>query len=211
MIDTLSNNFVFNGPDHSKGSVFMIDLSNPDEIFKRLSVGVGNSDHAYHLPSIATVGTDSYPESRTVVLRHVDAAMRAIHVYADVRSPKVSQVQADPRVTVLFYDPVSRLQVRCRASVKTHIEDDIAHAAWVALPETSKAMYAALAAPSQIVSVHPSMPIPSEIADPVAFRHFTVLACYVTELDVLELNREQNRRSLLRWEDGKWREIKVAC
>lgn len=189
----------------------MIDLSNPDEIFGLLSAGVGHADHGYHLLSFATIGPDSYPECRTLVLRNVDASLRAIHVYADVRSPKVAQLQADPRVTLLFYDPVSRLQVRCRATATTHIEEDIAHAAWVALPTTSKSMYAALASPGQVVPVHPSMPMTSEIVEPVAFRHFAVVACYVNEMDVLELNREQNRRSLLRWNGENWEETKVAC
>lgn len=189
----------------------MIDFSNPAEIFRLLEQGVADPEHALHLAALATIGPGGHPECRSLILRHADFAMRSLHVYADVRSPKVAQVQAEPLVTVLSYDPVTRLQIRCRATAKTHIEDDIAHAAWLALPATSRSMYAALESPGQVVSVHPSMPIPSEIADPVAFRHFAVIACYVTEIDVLELSRQQNRRSVLRWTDAGWEETKVAC
>ncbi|WP_020471800.1 PNPOx family protein [Zavarzinella formosa] len=183
----------------------MIDLTSVSEIFAFL-----NREDGFRLLSMASLGPGFFPESRLVVRRRVDESTRSIHVHTDVRSPKIAQLQTDPRLTLLFYDPATRIQVRCRAVASIHIEDGIAHDAWLSIAPLNRVMYAAVESPGQMVEDHPPMPAIPEEDDLVAFRHFAVIVCYLTEMDVLELTADQNRRALLRWTGSGWESAKLA-
>ena len=51
---------------------------------------------------LATVCPEFGPQARTVVLREVDVASRTLLLYTDARSPKVAQLQADPRAAAVL-------------------------------------------------------------------------------------------------------------
>lgn len=191
-----------------------LNFDSPDQLISQLFASwrsaIGQREHPFYLLSLATVGNDHFPECRIVVLRQVHETLGEIQIQGDVRSPKIAQLKKDPRVTLLFYDPVRRVQIRCRGVASVHIGDALANTAWQECAPTSRAMYATKEGPSEEVEEHPFIPaIPAE-DDAWAFSHFAAIVCRLTEIDVLELAREQNRRVLLRRSTTGWELQRLA-
>ncbi|MEL6316327.1 MAG: pyridoxamine 5'-phosphate oxidase family protein, partial [Pseudomonadota bacterium] len=68
--------------------------------------------------ALATVAEDGGAEARTVVLRAADPAAAAVEAFTDARTPKLREIAAEPRVTLLYWDPRARLQGRVRGRAR---------------------------------------------------------------------------------------------
>lgn len=64
--------------------------------------------------SIATVGTDGQPSSRTVLLKFYDE--RGFVFYTNLGSRKASEIEKNPRVALLFFWPELHRQVKVRGT-----------------------------------------------------------------------------------------------
>ena len=74
-------------------------------------------EHPFKLVNLGTLGF--YPEMRTVVLRDFDDHFH-FWIYADSRTPKVSQIRKNTNVSIHAYNPKSGLQVRLRGRARLH-------------------------------------------------------------------------------------------
>jgi len=83
-----------------------------DHIWTCVEAGAGPGRSPFTLVQAATTGRDGAPQLRTVVLRQAHRAQNAVWFHADARSPKVAELHADPRISLLAYDPQSQLQIR---------------------------------------------------------------------------------------------------
>ncbi len=86
-----------------------------DLVWSRLSHGVGDPTHPARYPTLGTIGPDG-PELRTLILRRVDRGAGALELNTDMASPKVAQIEADPRVALHVWIPSDQLQIRMRAT-----------------------------------------------------------------------------------------------
>src|SRR3546814_19981312 len=89
---------------------------------------------------------------RTVVLRTVDSEARALWFYTDLRSRKIGEIQAEPRIALLFHSLSSHPQLRVQAEATLHHSDTPAPAACRATTPRH--------APDHILSAPPGPPAP---------------------------------------------------
>lgn len=172
------------------------------ELWRRLSaeleVAAASGRHPLHLFTVATVGDDGSPESRTVVLRGFDAERRELWFHTDIRSPKAAQIARDGRVALHWYDAQARLQIRIAALAEVHHADPVARDAWRASQPMSRACYGSEAAPGTPLPEFTAPPEPLDAADAAGLANFTVIRCRFAAVELLALHASGHERILLR-------------
>lgn len=159
-----------------------------------LTAAVGSARHGLHLLTVATAGTDGYPDARTVVLRHVDPLCREIRFHSDLRSPKVQALRVSPRVALHWYDPALRVQVRVAAVAVIHHGDTVAAATWNASQPMSRAIYTAAAAPGDALDAFPAGPSAPAADDDTGLGRFAVVSCRFDAVELLSLHAAGHQR-----------------
>jgi hypothetical protein len=170
-----------------------------DLIWELLEEGVQRASSPFHTPALAT-SSSAGAEVRTVVLRHADPQARTISCHTDWRSPKRRQIERDPRISWLFYDPDRKVQLRLRGSARLHKGDDYARGRWAQSNTRGRVCYSALLAPGTLVEAPPGAPKDPESG----WNNFAVLVCTLHAMDFLYLSATGHRRARLRWEGDAW-------
>jgi pyridoxine/pyridoxamine 5'-phosphate oxidase len=178
------------------------------EAWRLLEAGAAERGSPFHTPALVTVAADGAPAARTVVLRAADPAARALRCHTDLRSAKVPQIVAEPRVALLFYDAGRKIQLRVSGVARLHSGDDTARAVWARLPDGSRRTY--LVAPPGRPSPEPTSGMPSapeeggsseEDTEP-GFANFAVLHIDVQRIEWLYLAARGHRRAVFTWPGG---------
>lgn len=169
------------------------------QVWARLLRGVGDRNAPARHPTLATVSPEGWPRSRTVVLRAVNVAAGTFDIHTDLRSFKVAQLRANPRVALHVWDASAHLQTRAKALADILMGDAVAEA-WAKVPDPSRQAYGTNPAPGT--------PIPSALAydkqpDPACF---AVLRCVVQAVDVVHLGPVHRRARFERADGwaGQW-------
>jgi len=162
-----------------------VDLD-PTALWRRLARGGADPRAAFRTMIVSTIGLDGAPQSRTVVLRGVDEAARRIWFHTDARSPKAAEIQADPRVALLFWDAKAQLQLRCAADVVLRRDDAFADVEWARLSDVQRAVYETATAPGALLDADPSSARGRAV--------FVIASCAVKSIDALVLGRDGHRR-----------------
>jgi 3-hydroxyisobutyrate dehydrogenase len=190
--------------EHLYGSLGDIEA----DIWTRLEDAAGSARNDFHLPVVASVSGD-IPSLRTVVLRAASTAEKKLRFHTDIRSPKVSELLANPSIALLFYHKEHRLQLRVQGRATVDHTSDAVSMAWDATPASSRRCYLSTAAPSS-ASDSPSVGFPD------AFRHrfpsneetlpgrehFAVVMVQVQSIDWLWLNHAGHRRAQFIYHEG---------
>lgn len=157
---------------------------------------------AMHTPSVATIGLDGSPRSRTVVLRHFDRTERSIRFHTDIRSEKYAELQTDPRIAAHFYDVGEKIQLRLNGRATVHVTDSLANEAWAASQAMSRHCYVTEPAPGSVISDGGNFSIPKgrELTDD-GRRHFCAVKMVFTRLEWLWLGSDGHRRALFEWNE----------
>jgi pyridoxamine 5'-phosphate oxidase len=157
--------------------------------------------HPFRLMYLATRG--AYPEVRTVVKRHIDQELRVLF-YTDQRSPKVQQIQHDPRVSLLFYHPRKQLQVRIRgeASLLTAGSEYEARLQQIKQSPGLKD-YTTGAAPGSLLQEGTAFGENDEI-------HFAMVKIHPHLIDVLQLAPKGHQRAEYQWQNDQWAERRLV-
>lgn len=167
-----------------------------DDALARLAAAVAARDHPCRTPVLATVGPDGAPGARTVVLRGVDAAARAVDLHTDARSAKVAALRREARAVLVFHDPGAAVQLRLSGRVALHAGDAVAAAAWARVPDASRTLYATAEAPGT-----PAPAPPPPAPDPAAgIKNFAVLRLVFDGMEVLHLDPPPHRRAVFAWD-----------
>lgn len=177
--------------------------------FALLARGVRDRHSALHIATLASSGRDGFPAARSVVLRAVDAGGRTLRFHTDRRSSKWAELEADPRVTILFYEPRARLQFRFRAIAALHHDDDAARAVWAGIAAGSRRIYLGL--PPGTASATPVSGLPQELETrhPTAeesapgLANFAMIRARLLGLDWLHLAAGGHRRARFTWAEGE--------
>lgn len=159
-----------------------------------LASAAGSARHPFHLLTLATVTPTGQPDTRTVVLRHVDPAAPEIRFHTDIRSPKVQAIRAEPRVALHWYDPAVRVQLRAAARATIHHGDAVAIAAWAAAAAMSRACYTTATPPGTVLDAFPTGPTAPDPGDDTGRERFAVVSCRFEVLDVLALHAAGHQR-----------------
>ncbi len=154
---------------------------------------------ACHLANIATIGLDSRPKVRTVVLRDADMAAGTIRFHTDARSQKVAELSANPFIEAHFYDQPANIQIRLAGTA--HIEDTsgpVARQAWADARSMSKVCYRLESGPGTPLEAgdgYGYLPYEKGEADPAEV-NFRTVTIKVERVDVVVLKLDANRRAV---------------
>ena len=96
------------------------------DVAERLERAVKDRRSAMHIPAVVTSDVDA----RTMVLREFNADDWSLRFHTDIRAPKVSVVEADSRMAVLFYDKAEKVQIRVRGTGHVLREGSVVEQAW---------------------------------------------------------------------------------
>ncbi|MFY0672889.1 MAG: pyridoxamine 5'-phosphate oxidase family protein [Bacteroidia bacterium] len=157
--------------------------------------------HPFKLFSLASFGK-TFPEVRTVVKRSCDENFNLL-VYSDRRTPKVSQVQKNTKVTALFYHPKKKLQVRIKANCQIVDENDSLY-----LEHFHKVKSSA-----NTMDYRTNSPPGSPIEESVIYNeklNFCLLKLIPQEIEVLQLKKEQHQRAKYTLKNEQWLEQKLV-
>ena len=184
-------------PDPRETPAFAEDL---DEMlahaWRQLARGAKDRRSPFHTPTIATIGRDGRPRLRTVVLRAVEPTAGRLRFHTDVRSDKIAELAADPRIALHAYDPQGKLQVRIEGRAVVHRDDVLAEQAWRASRPASRACYAAEPAPGGTIAEGGGFRLPADEAGILAGRaNFSVVEVVAEALETLWLAHGGHRRA----------------
>jgi pyridoxamine 5'-phosphate oxidase len=175
-----------------------------DELWRRIANGVNGRWPPWGLPALATVATDG-PRARVLALRGVDAKARRFAFHTDARSDKARELAVDPRVSIVFWDPVDAIEARFTGTAVLHHGDAMARAAWKEVSPLRRMASAIQAAPGAPIAASERFDaLPVDPDDEVAFGHFAVIDVEASAIDWLWLGPQDMRRACFRWAGIDW-------
>jgi hypothetical protein len=187
------------------------------DCWHRLQQGARDPASPFRYPVVATHGIAqagaAIPAARVVVLRDVDPLYRELTFHTDQRSMKAAEIDAVPRVTLVFHDAAARVQLRVVAHAVIHADDAIADDAWAASGPSSRHIYRAKRGPGATIdapfawdeSAGDERPrdesagdedSPDDTNGDAGREHFAVIRCKALSLDWLELCTPTHRRAV---------------
>lgn len=134
-----------------------------------------------------------------MVLRQANAELNTLTFYTDKRSDKVSELQHDNRVSLLFWNAETKTQLRVNGQATVLMDSDLTQAFWDQLPNHSKLEYAQTSRPGSHKD-HQSSPLPVEQAR----NYFAVITVQAKHMDYLVLAREGHTRYRFDLKDKNW-------
>ena len=166
-------------------------------LWRELTRAPHDKHHEWRTTVLATQGIDQMgPQARTVVLRHADATLCRLRVYSDARSPKCSELVAQPLAQLTFWSKRLNWQLRVSAQATVEFEGDQVNVAWNHLRQSSAAAdYLSEAPPGQIKSSNKYLTKNAE--DSSLVHHLAILNFQVTSMDWLVLSKDGHRRARL--------------
>jgi 3-hydroxyisobutyrate dehydrogenase len=168
--------------------------------------GVENARSPLRKPAFATLTEEGGPAVRTVFLRGMEAGSRRLTAFTDARSCKVAELERDPRAALLFYDPLSDIQVRLTGRSAIHRTGELVGRAWESAAPSSRRAYLVTAPPGS-PSAAPVSGLPEDVEGiiPPLERleegrlNFALLEFIFEEADVVVLSRTGHRRARIRF------------
>ncbi len=163
-------------------------------VWQELERCVRDKTHGWRTGVLATTDGEA-GEARTIVLRDVHAYERALVLFTDQRSPKVAQMSAHPRGTLVLWSAALGWQLRLRVLLQVETAGLAVSSAWARLKMTPAAQdYMSPLAPGTEIT-HPAPERGSR-------EFFALVTAQVQAIDWLELRAGGHRRALF---DGKTR------
>ena len=170
------------------------------EIFSLLFQGIKKRKSNFHNTVLTTIGIDNKPKSRTVVLRNFSEDNLTISIHSDLRSTKIIEIEQNNNISLLFYDPQKKIQLRVEgnANVEKSNKDS-----WKKLSNWSRRCYLAVDHPGTI-SIEPSSGFPEKFSNQApsdeesgeGLKNFSVIKMFILKMEWLYLASQGHRRAL---------------
>ena len=166
-------------------------------LWQELTRAPHDRHHEWRTPVLATQGVgQSGPQARAVVLRHADAPLWALRVYTDARSPKCSELVAQPTAQLTFWSKRLNWQLRVSALATVEFEGEQVNAAWDRVRQSHAcADYQSAFPPGHAQSSIKATEGNTDEA--LRGHHLAVLNFKVTTMDWLALSKDGHRRARL--------------
>lgn len=169
------------------------------EAWARQIAAVDHPGSPWRTGVLATAGPQG-PNARTVVLRAVGASPPSLTFHTDRRTPKMAELDADPSLCWVVWDPSTRLQLRAWARAGIDVSPPGREAVWSALHPGQRKAYLTAQAPGLSMP----RPEPDRLDGDSGPMHLAILRCAVDRVDVLWLARGDHVRARGEWVDGDW-------
>ncbi|MEM1244083.1 MAG: pyridoxamine 5'-phosphate oxidase family protein [Pseudomonadota bacterium] len=171
-------------------------------IWRCLYTGAHSRHSEYHIATIAYL--DIVPQLTTVVLRDVNIEKHLCAFHTDKRSYKWQKLHVDPKLTMLFYSPTDKLQIKLYGKVEIHSNNSSCEEKWAKSRAMSKVCYQQAGIPGEIKKPGENNLLSLE----QAYENFSVIELEVENIDVLFLQAGGNRRFYLNYKNKiSWTEI----
>ena len=158
------------------------------QLWQALEQAAQTRGHAWRTMALATVDADGLPDVRSVVLREVDRAQREILFYTDARSPKVAQMQQQPRGRLLMWSADLGWQLRISVQLAVETSGLAVSSRWARLQMSPAAQdYLSPLPPGSVLAAQ-AMPARSRV-------HFAVVTAQMLAIDWLSLQAPGHRRA----------------
>jgi pyridoxamine 5'-phosphate oxidase len=173
-----------------------------------IDAGAKDRRRAAHSPVVATIDGSGAPSQRVMILRAVDWQGRTLRFHTDARSAKLPEADNAP-VSVLFYEPDAKAQIRLSGFGQTLVNGPLTDAAWESSTLFARRCYMAESAPGKVVdgptsglpaSIEGQQPTTEDIA-PVR-GNFALLIVQFNSLEWLYLANQGHRRARWHWDDA---------
>ena len=111
-----------------------------ETVWHYLEAGAARPGTPARFLAFATAGQTGGAEARMVVLRGADRERGELVVHTDTLSAKVAELRADPRASLLLWDPAEKQQVRLR--VEAGIDTGaVVTRDWECIPHKARRVY----------------------------------------------------------------------
>ena len=184
------------------------------ECWNMLQEGAIKGKSPFHTFVLGTKGNDGI-ELRTLVLRKAEKSNLSLFSHTDVRSPKAMQIGENASCSLLFYDPIRRIQLRLYAEALLHLRTESSARFWKEANMSSRKSYLSKRAPGEKLSM-PDDGLPDHLSgkDPLpqesesGISNFLVIEFKIHSIDWLLLNSRGHRRAKISYEgdgfDASW-------
>lgn len=174
-------------------------------LWAELARAAGTRGHPWRQPVLATSCPVRGAQARTVVLREVDPVACELLLYTDTRSPKVAQLDQDPRAQIVCWSAALGWQLRLSCVVGCETEGLDVTSRWAMLRHTRAAQdYLSPLAPGSVLGS--AAEVAPAAGEPRGA--FAVLRARVLEMDWLSLDPAGHQRAVFDCRDatgaGRW-------
>jgi hypothetical protein len=165
------------------------------EAWEQLAQSADNRAGPLRTLTLSTTDANNHPQSRLLILRVADRVQRSLWFHTDLRSCKWQELRANPRVSVLGYDPEQQLQLRFSGSATLHPpKTELTTKAWSGLPEWTRQTYCG-PPPGETISNTATETAGDRMTDTgVGYDVFCVVVIRVSSMDWFRHERENIRR-----------------
>lgn len=164
-----------------------------DAVWSRLEAGPHDPDAPARHSVLATAGLEGGAEVRILVLRGANRESGTLQFNTHAASAKISELQEEPRASLLIWDPKARFQVRLACVVT--IENGT-NAGWSAMRADELKLYGRDPLPGHMMA-DPELAQPTP--DPGLFKR---LSARIEQIDALHLGRDLHRRAVYTRQNG---------
>lgn len=155
-------------------------------VFDELKKAPSHKNHPLRLFTFCTIDSEqSAPQNRMVVLRHFNED-HTFEFYTDFRSSKILQLQTNPKISALFWDPDKQVQIRLTGRGEIHHQTERSKRRWRNVSDTAKKDYGTILPPGFPIS---SSEEALEWGHETASRNFTVIRGVSQKIDILQIGR----------------------
>ena len=173
-----------------------------EESWTRLQHSGDDPNHPMRMLVLATVCAAGGPEARLMVLRGADRRLGKLWFYSDRRSEKIEQLQRQPQVTAVTYDPEASVQLRLRGTAGVDESGALADQHWSQVGMAVRALYASPDTPGQplrqpdprLMDVKRSIDAGGEAT---ARGNFAVIEITVDSIEWLQIADGEQRRAIM--------------
>lgn len=167
------------------------------EIKHELTEGAHSLKHPFRFSTLGTVGLESIPRLRTIVLRDVASDLQ-LFFYTDKRSKKILHIKENNKVSLLFYHPEKLIQLRVEGLASINKDPDRLEEQWKNVGSRNRKDYTTKKAPgSDIVN-----PDSVEYLDET--NHFCVVTITPFKIEYLKLQQPHHLRVRFSKEGATW-------
>jgi len=158
-----------------------------DAIKNEFKISLNRKNHPYKLATLGTVGLDHMARLRTIVVRDISKDLTVIF-YTDKRSKKVTHIQENNKVSLLFYHPEKSTQLKIEGIATLIKNPDILEEHWSNISERSKKDYITSKAPGTEITGTETIEYINES------HHFCMIAIAPKKIEYLKLNADKHLR-----------------
>lgn len=180
-------------------------------IWDCLAAAASESNHAFNAMQASTIGLDGAPNVRTVALRRVSEPESLIGFHTDLRSPKVAELDREPRIALAGTDSDRKRQIRVFGEAHIIRDGPVRVEAWKSSSDHDLIQYRTLLAPgTPIARPRDAFGEKGDIPGPdEGLAHFCVVEVHAVSIDWLDLSEADHplRVRFIRSDDewtGRW-------